>query len=54
MLQGKTVVFGQKSDPVPLCPPQILYGITRERTRVCAVRVWRLRPEPWHGREECD
>jgi hypothetical protein len=35
--QGKTEVLGEKPAPVPLCPPQIPYGLTRDRTRACAV-----------------
>jgi hypothetical protein len=31
--QGKTEVLGEKPVPVPFCPPQIPYGLTRDRTR---------------------
>jgi hypothetical protein len=43
--QGKTEVLGgggEKPVPVPLCPPQIPHGLTRDRTRASAVRGWRL------------
>jgi hypothetical protein len=40
--QGKTEVLGEKPVPVPLCPPQISPGLTRDRTRVSAVRSRRL------------
>jgi hypothetical protein len=30
--QGKTEVLGEKPVPVPLCPPQIPHGLTRDRT----------------------
>jgi hypothetical protein len=42
ILTGKTEVLGEKAVPVPLCPPQISHGLTWDRTRVSAVRVWRL------------
>jgi hypothetical protein len=42
MRQGKTAVLREKPVPVPLCPPQIPYGLTRERTRASAVRGRRL------------
>jgi hypothetical protein len=42
--QGKTEVLGEKPVPVPLCPPQIPHGLTRDRTRASAVRAWRLTP----------
>jgi hypothetical protein len=35
--QGKTEVLGEKLVPVPLCPPQIPHGLTRDRTRAAAV-----------------
>jgi hypothetical protein len=31
--QGKAEELGEKSVPVPLCPPQIPQGLTRARTR---------------------
>jgi hypothetical protein len=40
--QGKTEVLGEKSVPVPLCPPQIPHGLTRDRTPVSAVGGQRL------------
>jgi hypothetical protein len=40
--QGKTEELGEKPVPVPLCPPQIPHGLTRERTRTSAVRGRRL------------
>jgi hypothetical protein len=40
--QGKTEVLGEKPVPVPLCPPQIPHGLTRDRTRASAVRGRRL------------
>jgi hypothetical protein len=35
--QGKTEELGEKPAPVPLCPPQIPHGPTRDRTRTSAV-----------------
>jgi hypothetical protein len=32
----------EKPVTLPLCPPQILHGLTRDRTRASAV------PAPWH------
>jgi hypothetical protein len=40
--QGKTEDLGDKPVPVPLCPPQIPYGLTRAWTRASAVRGRRL------------
>jgi hypothetical protein len=40
--QGKTEVLGEKPVPVPLCPPQIPHGLTRDRTRFSAVTGRRL------------
>jgi hypothetical protein len=40
--QGKTEVLGEKPVPVPLSPPQIPHGLTRDRTRASAVRGRRL------------
>jgi hypothetical protein len=40
--QGKTEVLGEKPVPVPLCPPQIPQGPTRDPTRASAVRGRRL------------
>jgi hypothetical protein len=40
--QGKTEELGEKPVPVPLCPPQIPHGLTRDRTRASAVRGRRL------------
>jgi hypothetical protein len=40
--QGKTEVLGEKPVPVPLCPPQIPHGLTRDRTRASAVGGRRL------------
>jgi hypothetical protein len=40
--QGKTEIFERKPVPVPLCPPQIPHGLTRNRTRASAVRGRRL------------
>jgi hypothetical protein len=40
--RGKTEEFGEKSDPVPLRPPQIPRGLTWARTRGPAVRSRRL------------
>jgi hypothetical protein len=40
--QGKTEELGEKPIPVSLCPPQIPYGLTRDRTRACAVGGRRL------------
>jgi hypothetical protein len=40
--QGKTEVLGEKFVPVPLCPPQIPHGLTRDQTRSSAVGGRRL------------
>jgi hypothetical protein len=40
--QGKTEALGKKPVPVPLCPPQIPHGLTRDRTRASEVRGQRL------------
>jgi hypothetical protein len=40
--QGKTEVLGEKPVLVPLCPPQIPHGMTRDRTRASAVGGWWL------------
>jgi hypothetical protein len=37
--QGKTEVLGEKSVPVPRCPPQIPHGQTRDRTWASAVEI---------------
>jgi hypothetical protein len=34
--------LGEKPVPVPLCPPQISHGLTREQTRASAVKGQRL------------
>jgi hypothetical protein len=40
--QGKPEVLGEIPIPVPLCPPKIPHGPTRDRTRASAVRGQRL------------
>jgi hypothetical protein len=40
--QGKTDVLGEKPVPVPLCPPQIPHGPSRDRTRASTVTDRRL------------
>jgi hypothetical protein len=40
--QGKPKYSGEKPVPMPLCPPQIPHGLTRDRTRACAVGGRRL------------
>jgi hypothetical protein len=40
--QGKTEVLGKTPVPVPLCPPQISHGLTRDRTRASAAGGRRL------------
>ena len=40
--RGKPKYSGEKPVPVPLCPPQIPHGLSRDRTRVSAVRGQRL------------
>jgi hypothetical protein len=40
--QGETEELGEKSVPVPLCPPQTPHGLTRARTLASAVRDRRL------------
>jgi hypothetical protein len=42
ILTGKIKVLGEKSVPVPLCPPQIPHGPTRNWTQASAVRCRRL------------
>jgi hypothetical protein len=46
--QGKPEVLGEKPFPVPLGPPQIPHGLTRDRTRTSAVRGPRLTARPRH------
>ena len=41
-LESRTVQPGKNPVPVPLCPPQILHGLTRNRTRASTVRSLRL------------
>ena len=41
--QGKTEVLGEKPVPVPLCPPQIPHGLTRDRTSIHLIL-----PETYH------
>jgi hypothetical protein len=41
-LTGENRQLGEKPVPVPLCPPQISHGLTRNRTRASAVRGRRL------------
>jgi hypothetical protein len=41
-LTGENRQLGEKPAPVPLCPPQTPYGLTRDQTRVSAVRCRRL------------
>jgi hypothetical protein len=36
--QGKTEELEEKAIPVPLCPPQIPYGLTRARARASTMR----------------
>jgi hypothetical protein len=40
--QAKTEVLGEKTVPVPFCPPEIPHGQTRDRKRASAVRDWQL------------
>jgi hypothetical protein len=40
--RGKRKYSGKKPVPVPLCPPQIPHGLTRDRTRASAVGGRRL------------
>jgi hypothetical protein len=42
ILTGKTEKLGDKPVSMPLCPPQIPYGLTRARTRDSAVKDRRL------------
>jgi hypothetical protein len=51
--QGKTEELGEKSVPVPLCPPQIPHVLTRAQTRASAVTgrwltTWAM-PRPIRG-----
>jgi BMFP domain-containing protein YqiC len=41
-LTGENRQLGEKPVPVPLCPPQISYGLTWDRTRASVVRGRRL------------
>jgi hypothetical protein len=41
-LTGRNRQLGENPVPVPLCPPQIPHGLTRDRTRASAVRGRRL------------
>jgi hypothetical protein len=41
-LTGEKEVLVEKHVPVPLCPPQIPHGLTRDRTQASAVRGRRL------------
>jgi hypothetical protein len=41
-LAGENRQLGEKPVPVPLCPPQISHGLTRDRTRASAVNGRRL------------
>jgi hypothetical protein len=41
-LTGENWQLGEKPVPVPICPPQISHGLTRDRTRASAVRGRRL------------
>jgi hypothetical protein len=41
-LRGKTEELGEKPVPVPLCPPQIPYGLTR-------ARIWPATNDLSHG-----
>jgi len=34
------VLRGEKPVPVALCPPQLVHGLTWDRTWACAVKVW--------------
>jgi hypothetical protein len=34
-LTGENRQLGEKPVPVPLCPPQISHGLSRDRTRAC-------------------
>jgi hypothetical protein len=40
--RGKLKYLGEERVPVPLCPPQTLHGLTRDRTRASAVGGRRL------------
>ena len=41
-LTGETEVLGEKPVPLPLFPPQIPPGLTRDHTRASAVRGRRI------------
>ena len=38
ILTGETEVLGEKPAPVPLCPPQISYGLSWDQTRTSVAR----------------
>lgn len=61
--QGKPEVLGEIPVPVPLCPPQIPHGRTRDRKRASAVRGRRLTAwatcnvltlRRWKGKGKCE
>jgi hypothetical protein len=41
-LTGENRSTREKPVPVPVCPPQIRHGLTRDRTRVSVVRGRRI------------
>ena len=47
--RGKTGVLRQNLASVPLCTPQIPFGIVWDTNRTYALRDQRKPPEPWHG-----
>lgn len=42
-VKGEQRALGEKPDPMSLCPPRSLQGLTRDRTRASAVRCQRLK-----------
>jgi hypothetical protein len=40
--QGQTQVLTEQPVPVPLCPPQISFRLTSDRTRLLPLTGWRL------------
>jgi hypothetical protein len=45
--QGKTEGLWEKPVPVPLCPQQILHGLTWERTRPAATHITKMNFNCW-------
>jgi len=42
-------VLGEKPIPMPFGQPEILHGLSWNKTRPSTMRSLRLSPKPWHG-----